>query len=285
MTQLQMVQQLERRCLFAVTAAEQYPGFWVVDGDDNSNFISVNVYPDNNGGGFFTVTVQTPDGGETTAMYSADDPGNSGVLTTVALAGHGGDDTLNLWGQNNVDAAQVGGSVDGGDGSDTITLTNLDGRVDCGGGDNVVTVTDSYRVEVRGGDGNDYVTVSGNTGPDGYFNTGNGNNLFDLTSIDAGAVVYGGTGNDTIKGSAYGDAIYADAGNDLVLAGAGNDVIYDTGGQDYLDGGDGDDTFWCQDGVRDYVYGGAGNNAAHVDPGGRQNRNTFDILDNIQVLF
>ncbi len=70
------------------------------------------------------------------------------------------------------------------------------------------------------------------------------------------AVVYGGTGNDTldfrdrtittnpswVDGGAGNDTIYGSNGPDMLLGGAGNDIIYGGGGDDILDGGPGNDT-------------------------------------------
>ena len=70
---------------------------------------------------------------------------------------------------------------------------------------------------------------------------------------DGNDIVYGGTGNDTLRGDAGDDLLYGGAGNDtlhggvgsdILLGGAGHDVLYGGVGNDILSGGDGADKFF-----------------------------------------
>ena len=55
--------------------------------------------------------------------------------------------------------------------------------------------------------------------------------------------MYGGAGNDTIRGDSGDDFIYGGAGDDNINGGDGNDYIVGGSGADTLKGGKGDDTF------------------------------------------
>ncbi len=90
----------------------------------------------------------------------------------------------------------------------------------------------------------------------------------------------GDAGNDTLKcddgsdiadGALGNDYITGDAGNDVLSGDAGNDSIYGLAGQDWLDGGEGADAMyggdgndWLQGGNGiDTINGGTGNNQVH----------------------
>jgi Ca2+-binding RTX toxin-like protein len=94
--------------------------------------------------------------------------------------------------------------------------------------------------------------------------------------------LYGGSGNDTLKGNSLGNVIFGRSGRDVLNGGAGNDKLYgfsvnDTlsGGNDTLSGDDGDDTLFSggrynNDGSisgYQYLYGGAGNDRLEGDDG------------------
>lgn len=57
-----------------------------------------------------------------------------------------------------------------------------------------------------------------------------------------GAIIYGGTGNDTIHGYGGDDRIFGGSGDDTIYGYGGNDVIWGGGGTDTLDGGAGTNT-------------------------------------------
>jgi len=61
-----------------------------------------------------------------------------------------------------------------------------------------------------------------------------------LSSIEN---VTGGSGNDTITGSAVANVLTGGAGNDSIVAGAGNDIITGGLGNDTMNGGAGADSF------------------------------------------
>ncbi len=84
------------------------------------------------------------------------------------------------------------------------------------------------------------------------------------------ATVTGGSGDDTLNGTADADAddiqgnggddtIDAGGGSDTIDGGAGNDLVDGGDGGDILSGGDGDDTVTGGGSAGDIVTGGAGN--------------------------
>ena len=70
-------------------------------------------------------------------------------------------------------------------------------------------------------------------------------NVWDFTgmTMDAGTGISGGTGNDTITGSAGAEVIYGGSGNDTIDGAGGDDHIRGEGGNDQLTGGAGNDIF------------------------------------------
>lgn len=82
--------------------------------------------------------------------------------------------------------------------------------------------------------------------------------------------VYGYEGNDTLYGDAGNDTLYGYAGNDSLRGGDGNDQLYAYEGNDTLRGEDGDDILYASYGT-DYLDGGAGDDRVyfnHNDTGG-----------------
>ncbi len=95
-------------------------------------------------------------------------------------------------------------------------------------------------------------------------------------------VIYGGAGDDTIRGGSQSDVLVGEAGRDTINGGAGNDTLYggggdDTmsgglgvdklfgdGGNDRLDGNEGDDVLNGGIGL-DVMSGGVGNDSYVVD--------------------
>jgi len=59
------------------------------------------------------------------------------------------------------------------------------------------------------------------------------------------AVIPGGAGNDTLRGTARADSLYGKGGNDRLLGLAGNDLLVGGPGNDRLTGGPGGDRLSC----------------------------------------
>ncbi|MGH2710447.1 MAG: calcium-binding protein [Actinomycetota bacterium] len=105
-------------------------------------------------------------------------------------------------------------------------------------------------VSIQTGDMDDTVRVSG---VEAFIDVGDGD---DKVVAGSQATVLGRAGNDRLTGK---------DGNDFLRGGSGNDTIRDRGGRDVLKGGAGDDFVDAQDGERDRLYGGTGNDESGAD--------------------
>jgi len=210
--------------------------------------------------------------------------GNSGTITLDDVANdkfdlegiiqnvHSDVENLNLHG-NGGDLSVVGSSA-----ANTFTLSGWDHVTIKGqAGNDTISVTAGVAASLYGGDGND--SLKGGDEPD-FFSGGNGVDVVDYsartenltigigTVADDGAAgehdnvfndverVYGGSGNDSITGSAGDNALFGNGGNDTLTGGGGVDALF---------GGDGNDTLRAKDGVKDFVDGGAGIDNANTD--------------------
>ena len=198
----------------------------------------------------------------------------NGTVTTHALAGIGGITVSGLGGNDYLKVASginLSSTMDGGAGNDTLV----------GGAGNDTLV---------GGDGDD--VLDGRGGAD-LFQGGAGSDVADYSSRTASVFVgigansddgapgerdnvsgdvenvWGGRGNDVLRGS---------AADNRLAGGAGDDVLYGNGGRDALLGGAGDDQFFARDGdaVADTIDGGDGADRAEADP--------TDLVTNVEVL-
>jgi len=180
--------------------------------------------------------VACADGGVTVVRVDAnrgDDRVNSGMDLPVSLWGGDGDDALS-----------------GGDGDDIL-------RGEWG--------SDT----LRGGDGRDGVSYYGRTidvradldgiRDDGYV----GEN--DLIGTDV-EDLYGGEGDDFLKGSNLPNYLYGNGGNDEIWGAGGDDEIHGADGDDWLEGNDGEDEIHGGDG-NDRVRGGGSNDHLQGDAG------------------
>ena len=213
-------------------------------------------------------------------------------------------------------------SITGGTGNDTITAHSSGGNIDGGAGNDTINGS-SGSDKLLGGDGND--TLSGGAGADlvqggagddvlkmggdgtwsGYaaVNTGTGESVSIAGKTKSSDVFQGGSGTDTLVGTAGSDAIFLHdnfsamhaqasgprldsievvdlgAGDDIldmtsdvytyttgmtIDGGTGNDVIWAAAGNDTIRGGDGDDRIFGGAGD-DTIFTGSG--ADHVDGG------------------
>ncbi len=79
----------------------------------------------------------------------------------------------------------------------------------------------------------------------------------DFTAGDGVAQVYGGSGNDVLKGSTFNDSLGGGKGNDVLIGNNGADSLFGNEGNDQFIGGRGDDTMDGGAGA-DYLFGGPG---------------------------
>lgn len=160
--------------------------------------------------------------------------------------------------------------VTGGDGNDTIYIDQgiYNAEVRGGAGNDLITIASASGASVRGGAGDDTIlggagndTLDGGVGNDSI-DGGNGANY--ITGGAGDDTLTGGTGNDTIDGGDGNDLINGGDGNNLLLGGAGNDTIIGGAGNDTIDAGDGNNE----------IHTGGGTNVVHA---------LNDMVDNIYV--
>jgi Ca2+-binding RTX toxin-like protein len=188
--------------------------------------------------------------------FTGDD--NANVILGGAgdvLIGNGGDDLFQVTG--------LPGTLDGGDGNDTIgeftgdsqgalvADTNGDGLAELVFADHGVTVDLMTQQVLDDGFGRSGATISiENTGGSELDDTLTGSNGDNVLNGFAGAdTILGMGGNDTINGGDGNDQLRGDggssyvgpSGNDLISGGAGNDFMNGGAGVDTFDGGDGND--------------------------------------------
>ncbi|MGD9615808.1 MAG: Ig-like domain-containing protein [Alphaproteobacteria bacterium] len=94
-----------------------------------------------------------------------------------------------------------------------------------------------------------------------------GNDRISVQDGKATTEIYGGNGNDTIKGSIWGtDYIDGGPGNDFLYGYWEDDTLLGGEGDDWIDAGAGDDLVYTGGG-NDIIYGNYGNDTIHVGPG------------------
>jgi Ca2+-binding RTX toxin-like protein len=84
-----------------------------------------------------------------------------------------------------------------------------------------------------------------------------GNDSIDLTKLPSAAVslfVYGGNGNDTVKGGGADDLVYGGNDNDVLSGGGGGDVLLGENGNDTVTGGTGVDLAFLGSGSDVFVW-------------------------------
>lgn len=151
----------------------------------------------------------------------------------------------------------------GGDGNDTITVPQ-------GGGLNFTLIGSSGSDDITGGDGND--TLLG-LDDDDNIDSGLGDDRVtggagqDYLNGQAGDDrIFGGEGRDTLYGLSGDDILSGGAEQDYLEGGTGNDSLDGGIGDDVLSGGDGDDTIRGGSGD-DVSYAGRGSDTTHGGTG------------------
>src|SRR5262249_40138148 len=156
------LEDLEPRRLFAVTVTEGYNGAYEVDSDDASDNIQISV---NQHDHTFTLDGNT---------YND--------VGYIQVMGNGGDDTISV---TSVDrSGDITAVICGGDGNDNLTL-NFDGGIWGGDGDDTINLSNSFYGVASGDGGNDKITVTGIcTSAD--IEGGDGNDLIDCSGSNVG---------------------------------------------------------------------------------------------------
>jgi len=208
----------------------------------------------------------------------------------VTLDGGSGNDSL--IGTSLADSLLGSGgndSIDAGDGHDTLVGgTGSDSLIGGGGNDRLLGQEDSND-KLIGGAGND--TLDGGTGEDILIETVSDVSLLTNTSLTGNGVdvvasieqasltgssgadsmdasgftvatalvtLDGGSGNDSLRGTAGSDYLIGGDGDDILRGGAGNDTLDGGNGHDGLSGAAGNDLITAGDG-NDTGLGGSGN--------------------------
>ncbi len=189
----------------------------------------------------------------------------SGGADDDSIAGGGGNDTL--------DGGAGADTVDGGDGNDRLLLAgDVTGDRFLGGDGLDTAFHTGGGLFVSGGtvfDGVERLDMAGW----GIFGT-QGDDLMALDPlhrIDNQAGIFGGDGNDTIRGThhADGEAVWGGNDDDELAGNGGDDTLNGEAGADTLFGGTGDDVlFFGGIADRDAFLGGAGNDTVLHGGGG-----------------
>ncbi|MDA8828218.1 DUF4097 family beta strand repeat-containing protein, partial [Luminiphilus sp.] len=224
------------------------------------------------------------------ATAGANDIANTGEGDdAVNLAGTAAGFTANTGDDNDTITFAVGipmndVTINAGDGSDTVVLTNsaytnitfdsIEVVNISGAGVGVATLDAasfaSDNTFMLSGDGNDITIVADATGgvidASGVtFDTGNESILFTLSADDD--IVTGTSLDDSLVGLAGDDELIGGDGNDTLTGGDGNDTLTGGDGNDTITGGDGNDTITGGDG-NDTITGGDGNDIIDTGAGG-----------------
>jgi Ca2+-binding RTX toxin-like protein len=88
-----------------------------------------------------------------------------------------------------------------------------------------------------------------------YFGTNGADTLITKES----ATIFGGGGNDVIRGSYEADVFYGEAGNDYLFGSRGADLLYGGDGNDVLNGGNEGDLLYGGQGADTFLYATLGN--------------------------
>jgi Ca2+-binding RTX toxin-like protein len=111
--------------------------------------------------------------------------------------------------------------VRGSGGNDELNVKSLVAKVDGGAGHDTMAADGLYGAEVKGGDGDDDITVF----------------VTQFQGMATTPQVDGGPGNDHITGSDRADRLSGGDGDDTIEAGDGNDIVTGNAGSDAIDGG------------------------------------------------
>lgn len=150
-------------------------------------------------------------------------------------------------------------TIDAGDGDDDINVSRDPfGRgviVNVNGEKYYLTNEEAKNLKIKGGAGNDRITVDANVRTDLELHGGAGDDT--IIGGSGNDKIFGGAGNDRLAGRGGDDEIYGGAGDDLMLGGRGNDRMFGGTGNDRMYGGRGNDQIHGGRG-NDYARGGHG---------------------------
>ncbi len=259
------------------------------------------------GAGNDVILSSTDSGDDVLDTGAGNDRISLAIVRTAAIDVGAGNDDVDIG-----SAAALGGSVNGGDGQDTLaagniaslsvtgfevfstrtpvlgfaaqfesfdtiraSAANLDGLVTLNLAATGAATTLNLVGELTNGAGFRAVRLSGSSD----FET--------LVTGGGDDTVSGQDGNDVLSGGAGNDLLSGDAGDDALLGGDGNDTLTDTRGTStFLDGGSGDDELILSDQtLRGQVFGGVGIDSLSLGIGNQPTQNiTGLVIDGIETL-
>jgi Ca2+-binding RTX toxin-like protein len=191
--------------------------------------------------------------------------GNSGDILNGGkgndtLDGGAGDDTLN---GNDGNDSLIGGSgidiLNGNDGDDNLQGGIGNDTLNGGKGSDTADYSDRVAAVVVDLDGSKVLAQVGAAGEKDIINP--------VASSADVENVRGGTGGDTLTGTAIANIIWGGSGADTIRGGAGNDSLYGEDGADDIDGQNGDDYIVGGPVADTLLVGGAGNDTIDADDG------------------
>jgi Ca2+-binding RTX toxin-like protein len=215
--------------------------------------------------------------------------GSEGINT---LSGGDGDDTIHVWGGQDVIDGGVGKDVLSVDGPVTLSTANftISGIEEIDFGVSRVVADDldlsPYALRQTGHGSRAQLLFKHQAHVEGLDFVGrrwdlqgwSGDDLFDVSSSHPSFLIDGGAGNDTIVGGDASDRLLGNFGDDSIVGGAGNDWIYDKQGINTIHGGDGNDSITAAQNAG-LITGDAGNDEFDVLQRNRGDGNETLVLD------
>jgi Ca2+-binding RTX toxin-like protein len=93
----------------------------------------------------------------------------------------------------------------------------------------------------------------GQGGADLMYGYGRDDSMYGGNETGFGDALYGGTGDDTMRGEGGDDGLYGGNGDDTIGGGPGNDIVQGDSGNDTLNTGKGSDRVNAQDDQKDFI--------------------------------
>ena len=266
-----MIDALEPRRLLSVSLSLN-EGTLIIGGTAAADTIVVSKVDDN-----FTIAVNR-------SLFMM--PGSE--VQRITIKGLGGNDKISFG-----DGVGLPATIFGGDGNDLISGGDRSNRL-CGEAGNDTLLGSTGRDQFIGGAGNDtadysqrlddlVITLDGkpNDGTPTVGTTkGEGDNV--MSDVE---VVIGGSGDDSITGSAKRDILRGGAGDDTLVGNDGDDLLVGGDGADVIRGGLGDDTIMVIDlNSTDTVDGGDGFDSVAYDEAQGIKDTVLNIESEVSVL-
>lgn len=264
---------------------DRFDGFgnWLIQGNQGNDYMYLK-------GGANTVYGGQDNDSITFAQPFAAQIGN------FAQGNKGDDSIVGSFKADTILGGQGNDTLIGGDGGDFVNgnlgndVVSGDGTLLGEGGDDTLSSTFAATATLRGGDGNDQITIGGGSGfggtsggPGAAGGFASGDNGDDTMSCSTGAdTLMGGNGNDMISGvpgsSATTDLMDGEAGDDTISARDGANLIKGGLGLDKLTGGTGADTLDGGAGTDILTGGGGADVFVFVDATGTPSVSSLDRI-------